>query len=249
MRRREQIASWLSTLPGVLALGVFPLAGAVSYSHITHDKWIAALILGAVCAALGLAAALLRRPVLSPGLIAGLAFFGWTALSALLGSEHDLLNADGVPVVWIGAGRYEGLATFLAYAAVFLACAAGTPKRLPVQAAAAVGLAGFAAVVFLQYAEENPLGLFPPGHSTRTSYEFQGTIGNIDMVCAYLCLVTPLLLTPYLFDGRGAARAVFACCGLTGAMLLLIDVQAGLLALAALGLALVWLCLTRPELR
>ena len=53
----------------------------------------------------------------------------------------------------------------------------------------------------------NVLGLFPAGHSIYTNYEFQSTIGNIDMVSGYLSLVVPLLLV-LLAVGRYSVGAV-----------------------------------------
>ncbi len=73
----------------------------------------------------------------------------------------------------------------------------GVPAAEPVSAQALLGgkraalaLVLFCGVVALQYAGLNPLELFPGTLSTRTNYEFQGTIGNstwCPATCRWLC--------------------------------------------------------------
>ena len=115
-----------------------------------------------------------------------------------------------------GQVRNEGLLTQLCYLAIFLCFSLVLPHRRMLRAGTAAGLALFTGIVLLQYLGRNPLDLFPRGRSVQTNYEFQGTIGNIDMVSGYLCLAVPMLVLPYVLHGR--ERMVMAC-GVPGVLL------------------------------
>ena len=112
----------------------------------------------------------------------------WTVLSCLL-------SPSSPETWWIAEkARYEGLASQLCYGALFF-CFFLSPVRLrPVLYSAAAGVAVFFAVVLLQRAGGNPLGLYPPGTGFALNPEFQGTIGNVDMDTGYLCLLAGLFL-------------------------------------------------------
>lgn len=240
----------------MLWLAVFPLYNDLSYAHITHGKWVGMLALLIFTAALAIITAAvltdrhaLRTTVrLSPAQALALMYFAWVTLSAFEGKLSGTLNAQGQKAVWMGAIRYEGLATQLCYAAVFLLLSLFPPRLSWVENAAALALVLFCGVVALQYAGLNPLGLFPGTLSTRTNYEFQGTIGNIDMVSGYLSLVVPLLLGGFVLRKRGGWLTLVS--GGLGVMLqLCMEVQSGLLALAGCAGMLVLLLLRRPECR
>ncbi|MBE5804227.1 MAG: O-antigen ligase family protein [Clostridiales bacterium] len=241
---------------GALWLGVFPLWQDLSYAHITHAKWVGALALCGVTVLVCLVAALvpargkrsgqgLRR---HPVWLVALAYFSWVALSACFGSWAGSVNGSGELVVWMGAIRYEGLLTHLCYGLIFLMMSLFPARKEPVLAAAAVALTVFCGVVALQYMGVNVLGLFPAGRSINTNYEFQGTIGNIDMVSGYLCLVTPLLLGDYVTREKGGWLQL-AAGSLGAALIWCIEVQAGLIALAALCALIVLLMLRFPAYR
>lgn len=243
----------LMTMMGAIWLALFPFWQGGSYSHITLDKWRGMLALTGVtvvCAAVAVVLRLLRGERLRPGWqqVAGLAYFALVALSAVFGSWADHAGADGRLTVLWGAYRHEGLITQLCYGAVFLAMSAARVKIRPLLHAASLGLVAYTAVVALQYAGINVLGLFPPGTSMMTNYEFQGTIGNIDMVVGYVALV------------MGAALGAFAClekphplwlvAGLAGAALtLFMEVQCGLIMLLALLFMLLMMALLKPDSR
>ena len=259
--RWARLSAALMTTCGVLWLALFPLANDGTYTHITRTKWLFTLGFAALTLVLTSAAAIIargqrdadaaRRPVkLNPALVCGGVYFLWVALSAVFGAYAGLRNADGQLTVWSGAVRYEGLVTHLAYGAVFFCLAAGRGSHRVVTIAAGAALAVFVGIIALQYAGLNPLGLFPAGLSVRTNYEFQGTIGNIDMVNGYLSLAVPLLCAPFLTEGVSRARLALLAAGLAGVLAqLMIEVQAGYIAVAAGTLLVVWLGLTRPETR
>ena len=90
---------------------------------------------------------------------------------------------------------------------------------------------GYLVLVLLQYAGFNPLSLFPMGRSIRTNYEFQGPIGNIDLVSACVCLLMPGLLGSFVLGQKH--HWLHLPGGLCAILLtLLMDVQSGLIVLA-----------------
>lgn len=244
-RQKSDLAAIPVTFLGILWLGVFPLLCDFTYSHITRTKWIIALIMGGLTLTTGLGVALCSlfpsarrlRPAIrwgDPLRLLCLAYFGWTVLSARFGTWSLHTQSDGSLTVWLGSGRYEGLATQLCYLAIFLGMSLYPVRLRPVALFSALGLLIFSVIVALQYAGFNPLSLFPVGRSIRTNYEFQGTIGNIDMVSGYLSLVVPLLLGGWLI-WRGWPAVLMLLGGICGMLLfLLIEVQSGLMALVLL---------------
>ncbi len=250
---------WLAgclTVAAVAALALFPLYNDLSYAHITLAKWQGALGLGALCllcAGMALIACALTggRRYLRWHWVCwlGVGFFAWVALSAWLGPMGHRLNDEGQMVWWAGATRHEGLSAKLLYAEIFLCLTVYPPKWRITLSAAAVALTLFCAVVALQYAGLNPLGLFPGERSIFTNYEFQGTIGNIDMVSGYLSLAVPLLLGGFLLLS-GWDRGLMLLSGTLGMLLFFcMEVQSGLIVLGAL---LVWVAgygLCHPECR
>ena len=235
-RARWPEAVW--TVLAALWLAAFPLWQGGSYSRITRDKWLGALALTGVSVAAALCASLAglnrrrgKRLRLTGAHAIAAAYWGWVALSAFFGAWSDCVNADGRKAALWGAVRYEGLWTQLSYGAVFLVMSLRPVRLRPTLYALGAALLAFGAVTAGQYLGGNPLGLYPAGRSIYTNYEFQGTMGNIDMVSAYLSLATPALLIGYAREGGG----FFLGAGLCGAALLLcIEVQSGLLALLVL---------------
>ena len=244
----------IMALLGALWLGFFPLWQDGSYTRITRVKWLGMLVLTGVTAALivGLVVWTLmkrqRRSVrLHPVQGLALAYLGWLALSALFGSMADSVNGAGQLTVLMGARRYEGLVTQSCYIAIFLMMSLYPANLRRVMNAAALGMLIYGAIVALQYAGFNPFGLFPGGLSVRTNYEFQGTLGNIDMVSGYVCLLMPALLFSYALLGTGLLCLLAGEVGVL--LLLLIEVQSGLIALALALAALALVALLRPETR
>lgn len=248
--RSSRLADILWPVMAGLWLAVFPLWQDGSFTRITRAKWLGMLILAGVCAACVAAVvilALVRRekiPLKLNGLHAVvLVYLAWMGVSAAFAPLSGLYNDRGEVVWWMGALRYEGLATQLCYGLICSVMALRPLRLKPVLHAAAAALMIFFAVVMMQYAGLNPLGLFPEGRSVRTNYEFQGTIGNIDMISGYLSIVVPLLLGGFATARRGGWPWLLA--GLLGVELwLMIEVQSGIIALMV-GMALLLLALLR----
>lgn len=246
----------LAAALGILWLGIFPLWQDLSYAHITRAKWAGALALCgvSVAAAMLMVLSLWRKKQLGrelrwhPVQLAAAAYFLWLSLSGCFGSWAGQLNGDGQAVVLMGAIRYEGLVTQWCYGLIFAVMSLFPAREEPVLAGASAALTIFCGVVALQYTGMNVLGLFPEGRSINTNYEFQGTIGNIDMVSGYLCLVTPLLLGAFATRERGGWH-MLASGALGAAVLWCIEVQSGLIALLFLSGLVVLLMLRFPAYR
>lgn len=214
------------------------------YSSITRAKWDGMLLLTLLTLPL-----CFRRT--SPAsrklpLVLMLLYLCWTALSCRFGQFAGMRNAQGLPAFLWGSGRYEGLLTILCYGLIFCLMRR-TDVHLPVLLTAlSTASAGYLVIVLLQYAGFNPLSLFPAGRSIRTNYEFQGTIGNIDLVSAWVCLLLPGLLGSFVL---GLPQHWLHLPGGLCAVLLtlLMDVQSGLIVLALTLLFLLLLTLRRPE--
>ena len=234
---------------GVLLLGVFPLS-VHDYSSITRFKYLQMLLLTGVSGFAALAFLPAWRRAFrwnNVSRILCLAYAAWVVLSAFFGSYAAKTDADGVRIVLNGAVRYEGLITQVCYVLLFLIFSLHTPRRSIVLAACAAGITVYTAIVLGQYAGLNVLDLFPRGRSTLTNYEFQGTIGNIDMVSGYLILQIPLLMIPYVLGHGGALLLTGALAGVF--LESLMEVQSGLLSVGLLAALILSLALVRERVR
>ncbi|MBQ8201353.1 MAG: O-antigen ligase family protein [Clostridia bacterium] len=249
-------SGWVATALGIMWLALFPLWQDGSFTRITHSKWMGMLVLTAVTAAAGIRmiAGLVRRGEYRQQVRLGavhalaLAYFLLVAASAIFGTWADYLNESNQLTVLWGAKRYEGLYTQLCYAAVFLCMSLQAVRIDRVLDAAGDTLLLFCVIVCLQYFGINVLGLFPEGRSIRTNYEFQGTIGNIDMVSGYVSIVMSALLGGFVKLRQGSW--LWLVSGLAGILLMLcIEVQSGLIVVAMLLFCLLLLALHDPLAR
>ena len=233
------------TLSACLWLGVFPLLQGGTYARLTHDKWVIMLALCGVtilCFIVDLCLGRIRSGTASgspdsipvPPLLLASALLVWTVLSCLFSSY-------GPDTWWRGESvRYEGLASQLCYFALFVCFLFSRVNLRPVLLSAAAGLLFFFVIVLLQRTGGNPLGLYPAGRSYALNPEFQGTIGNIDMGTSYLLLLAGLFLYGLIRSIPEIPRRVGYCSVLLLSLLLTLwliltmEVQFGLIALAAL---------------
>lgn len=226
------IAVMLAGLPFFAGLGGYAATGEDTFRFFTV---VSALYLGG----LGLGAvelvftgsghfseilAPLRR--LSGTRICFFAYLAWSALSAALSPYSG---------VWAGQGRYEGLCETLLCVLVFWAVSSygRWDHRFLWLLGGVLLLNGVLGLI--QYAGGNPLGLYPEGMNYHDAFvlysgRFMGTLGNVDILGAFLSLILPVFYASYLSDGQPPALVPLG----TGAFLLaLADVDAGYVGAAA----------------
>jgi len=132
-----------------------------------------------------------------------LAYLGLTWLSALC--------SDYYPQTILGVSRNEGALTIGIYCLCFLLVSAFARPSRGMLYAAAASVFIFSALCIVQFYGGNPFTLYPAGYgyadgNIAYAGEYLGTIGNVDLVAAYLCLAIPALLFAAL-RLRGRERA------------------------------------------
>ena len=124
-----------------------------------------------------------KRISLTQGFV--LLYLLFTLISALLSPYPES--------VLLGASRSEGLLTISFYCiGFFLISCFARPKKWMLWLLSSV-VAVFCTIGILQRLNFNPFSLYPP---VRTAYDyshsFLSTVGNIDYVAAFLCIVIPI---------------------------------------------------------
>ena len=113
-----------------------------------------------------------------------------------------LLSEYGMQT-WKGISRNEGALTICVYCLCFLFVSMfGKPKKWMLYPLGASTLL-FSILCFVQLTGTNPFHLYPEGMNYFGAYKdysgaYIGTIGNVDLVAAYLCVVIPLMWVPVL---------------------------------------------------
>lgn len=144
--------------------------------------------------------------------------------------------------VLIGAGRFDGLLSTLLCAAAFFGTALLARTKAAYLYAAMTAGALCCAVGVMQLFGLNPLGLFPGGYDyydagIKFTGSFFGTIGNSDLVSAYLCLLLPAGAVFYI-TGEKRPLWLLAVLAVLSFSLRACMVSAGLLACAVIALLL-----------
>lgn len=255
--RRETVFAWVLGLLGGAWLGVFPLISRFSYVAITQAKWnIAAVMAGVtlVIALVMLGLGLWRQVNWrNPGRWLMVGMFAWMVLSMLFGSASDTTNEQGNLTVWLGNGkRNEGMSTQLIYLTLLFCFSLKRPAMRPLLMVSALGMAAFFGVIVGQYVGFNVLGFYPgfPWYANmRITYEFQGTMGQIDMISGYLCLMTPLFLGAWVYHGGRDGWYLLPAGMMSMLLTWMIDVTSGKLALLACAGLLICLMVVKPAYR
>lgn len=230
---------WVTDKYIYIMLLVYPLfVGFRGYTQLTASKflffagltvlWLAALLIGQ----------LIRREKLNykkPDFVQSclLIYLLICCLSALC-SPHKAS-------VIIGEGRFDGLLTILLCCLIFFAISNfGQMKSGYIYALA---LSGFlcCVITIIQLFGANPLGLFPQSYDyydagIKYSSEFLGTIGNVDLFSAYMCLLLPLTSVYYIFSEK-RPTVLLPVIASAGFCLLASRVSAGLLSVLCLAIA------------
>ncbi len=201
----QTMAQKLTRIYLYLMLTVFPLwCGCGGYRTIVDAKYPLFLLLcGGYAAAMTLLtlralpapAALWRGASWTQRLIAVYLLF--TCLSALLSPYF--------PETLVGVSRHEGALTITLYCLCFLFVSVyGRVERGMLCALSATVLI-FCIICTLQLFGFNPLSLYPAGSTyfdANTAYPgtYLGTIGNVDLVAAFLCLIIPFFWVTLLLS-------------------------------------------------
>jgi len=154
----------------------------------------------------------------------------FSAVSALL-SEYRL---DAVT----GMARREGLITLTLYCAVFLLFSSFASADGRLLWIFGLSMTVFCLISFLQLLGLNPFGLYPKntdyyGMNRDYSGQFIGTVGNAGLAASLFCVAVPVFWVSAVRLKKYLALLPAALCA---AVLLLIDVKAGLLGVFAGGL-------------
>ena len=241
-------ARWVTDKYILLMLGVFPLfVGFHGYSRITASKFwffVVATSLWLLTAAVLMLIGRSRgeRPTLelrASHVALGL-FLAVGGLSAVA-SEYGA-------VCLAGGNRYDGYLTTVLYVLTFFGVSLLAVPRRRYAWAMGISAAACCAIAVMQLFGMDPFRLYPTGTNYYDKYvaynsAFLGTIGNTGLLAAYLCLAAPLLTVWAIRAQKRIDRLLAIPAALALAMLLLCDVDAGLVALMGCALVSVPVCI------
>lgn len=209
---------------------IFPLwVGFDGYSNITYWKFTFYAVLTVIWAVLLIFFALREREVDRGGVcfaVLAAALLAWCALSAAVSPYSPEL---------IGS-RYDGLGVFALYALTACGCALFGRWQRGYAHALGISVALCCAVALLQLAGIDPLRLYPEGmgyYDGGTLYNgrFLGTIGNTNLLGAFLALASPLLAFTAI-EKRGRELWLLLPAALGAATAALASSEAALVGLA-----------------
>lgn len=117
------------------------------------------------------------------------AYWLFTALSTLLSPYRD--------TAFLGSGRYEGFVTLSLYCGCFLLLCAYARPAAWLLGVFGVGVSLNCLLSLLQLTGANPLNLYPAGMTyfdgnVLYAGQFLGTVGNVDLLSALLCVAIPV---------------------------------------------------------
>ncbi len=234
-----QRARWVTDKYILIMLGLFPLFCGFrlrAYEHITEAKFAFFAAATGLWAAAVLALVIIgavkkeRYPVkIRPAHIAVAAFLAAGAVSALASDYGD--------VCLIGGDRNDGYLTMVMYGAIFFGVSIFASPRPRYFWAMGISAGICSVIAILQLWGLDPFWLYPEGTNYFDKYvaynsAFLGTIGNTGILAAYLCLAAPMLTifgaeSPGRWDNLLLLPGALSLC-----VLVLCDVDAGIVALA-----------------
>lgn len=160
------------------------------------------------------------------------------AVSYLLLTWVSAFLSAYCPETIIGASRYEGALTISVYVLCFLFVSAyGKIDRVLI-AVVAVSVTFFDILSIAQLYGLNPFWMYPEGYNYFDAYvayggEFLGTIGNVDLVAAFLCLVIPLFLGAIILGTDKKRYLLLVPLMLSAVVLVKMNVMAGIVGVTA----------------
>jgi len=160
-------------------------------------------------------------------------FLIFNIFSCVFSPYMSNVNGDGKSILLFGGGRYDGLIVLLLFIVLFLIFS--FEKIFSVAFINVVAISTFATLIigFLQLCGFNPLDFYPTSNFYETGRAFTTTLGNIDVVSTYLCIVFSLLAFSYIAIKQNAYLKFFWLFTyfISIVFLLKIDVDSGKLAL------------------
>ncbi len=235
-------ARWVTDKFILVMLGLFPLyVGFQGYSDITASKFrffAAAAGAWTLCVTALLLCGLARgeryHPHVRPAHLCVGLFLAASAVSACL-SEYGA-------VTLLGSDRNDGFLTSVLYGLIFFGVSMLARPRRRYAWALGFSAAVCCAIAVLQLFGLDPFRFYPEGTNYYDKYAaltsaFLGTLGNVGMLAAYLCIPAGFLPVYALLSPHKRDRWLLLPGLLALSMLGLIDVDAGVVA--AIGTALV----------
>ena len=230
---------WVTDKFILIMLGLFPLFVGFTpqaYNHITEMKynffviatvlWLAAVL---VLVVLALAKGEKYPVQVRPAHIAVAVFLALGAISMLL-SEYGFVCLKG-------ADRNDGYLSTLLYAVIFFGVSLFASPKPRYAWALGISTGICCAIALIQRMGYDPLSFYPTGTNYFDKYgayngAFLGTIGNVGLLAAYLCISAPLLVEFGLLS-KGKWDSFLLLPGVMALIVLaLCDVDAGIVAMA-----------------
>ncbi len=251
-KKRRSLPEPMELWTGLFAALYLLLPGFSGYSGISSFKTGLFYGLSALLLAVGLwyflrdwRAKRSLRP--SPAQLLALAFWGFTLLSAALSRVKG-----GNP--WYDPTAHEAALTVSLYVLLFLMVSRWGKPTEGLFRVMLWSLAGLCLLCVWQALGGNPLGLYPSGlnfydgYGVRYKGAYAGTIGNVDLVSAFLALALPMLLLRTLGQKPRQAWPCWVLGAVCLGILIWLRVLCGLVGLA-MGAALCLLALCPDRLR
>ncbi|MGE4354790.1 MAG: hypothetical protein AB7D36_11990, partial [Oscillospiraceae bacterium] len=201
-------AGWLTDKYIICMLLIFPLfVGFQGYADITLSKYLFFVITSTLWLISIIALAVLsgKSLRLRRWEAVALGFALWATLSSMVSPNA----AESL----LGASRYDGLVTILLYVGIFIGVSRFGAWRKRYAWFMAAALTGCCAVALFQlfgFSIFYPNGYTYYDGGVKYISKFLGTIGNTNLLAAYLCLGIPLLASSYVLSKRGGETLLAA---------------------------------------
>ena len=207
-----------------LMFGLFPLFLTDKYTHARRDKfWFFIVLTGVMIAAVSVSALLryfeqkrsrIAAPLIKPISqtdIMMLCFFGFALISTVFSQDFYMaLTGDGA--------RNNGLILLLAYTLMYFAITRAYVYKDYVLAVYLITSSVVAVLAVLNFFYIDPLNLLV-GYSAENAKDFGSTIGNKNLIAAFICLFLPVAVMTFVIKKRfmrviSGVAIVFAYAGL-----------------------------------
>ena len=233
-RKRGFKLDWTELWVGTFLTIYLLYAGPDGFTSVSKSKTVMFFIFMGLLLVIGLCLWIRdlnkkRLRCLTPAQIAALAFWAFTLLSAAF-------SPSGAKA-WYDAAAHEAALTVSLYVLLFLIVSRWGMPTERLFRVFFCALAAFAVICVLQALRLNPLGLYPAGTNyyyilAVKNAGYAGTIGNVDLVSAFLALVIPILLIHTRGQKPGSAWPCWVLAAVCIFILFWIQVLNGIVGLA-----------------